>query len=473
MKAAFFGGVAQLARRPPVVFVKLSKSNGTVSSALGTEVTHLGEPGSFMPVLQEKPRVLLVVRYHRKDDVRSFRDLENKCDVTYLCHIKKPSKEIKLTSARGVYWSSYPNAQGIIEGIRPDVIVFYSLSSMLAISLNIVAKRNGIPTVYLQHGMQHDYATYRQLYLRAKETSSNLSSEILRGDADSFSTMKFVARSLSLLDTFWLPHIAAYSLVLRIVGGEFGYMIARKYCGARFLRADYYLLFSLGTSMLMRELDKPSRRQIRYLGFRGVEKNTTRDEPEEPYYILIDSPMTDLPHVPRHGRLMSVEQKANVYKVLNEFAVSKGARLVVKLHPMDYWTNWSELTNGLNVNWVRDADVAQLILNSEGCFCGTSTLLIPALYYTRVCYLNYMNTKIARDLHCQGMIHMVDPFRFAPDDISFPSMEKIKTTFVKWKDDYVGDVDNGFEKNLTCTIKDIVVQNAAGEKGISEKRWCL
>jgi hypothetical protein len=409
---------------------------------------------------QKKKTILLVCRYHRYDEVKSFEPLHKDFNVVYLYHIVKPDNELSYTNTPKIYWSDFKSPKDILDQVQPSVVVFFSLFSLVAISLNIACRKRGVKTAYLQHGTEQDYESCKRFDAISKKNrrAQNLATKINTVKKGNFSTIRFFFRTIGIREIIWLPIILIYSVVVRRLGGNFGYYFACHWFNFQLRKPDHYLFFSTYTSELTRFLDKPKENKIRYLGFRGLFDTAPETQKKEtPYYLLIDMPCTDQPHIPAHIRMMTIDQKIEFYKKLLSYCKERNAKLVIKIHPIDYVIGWESLYEEKDLIWSKDKDVITLIKNSVACFCGASTLLVPTLFYKDVCYLKYGEFLISEDLIKRQLISSVSLTSFTFEEIKFVGVDRHSSSFKLFVRDYIHDDHRSFDENLRIALNEIAI----------------
>jgi len=92
--------------------------------------------------------------------VAPFEELNHEFDFHYLFHLSKAEEGCSHTNRPRHYWNDFDTAQEVIGEIKPDRIIFMSLSGLRPIALNMAARRRAIPTFILQHGYFQSLENY-------------------------------------------------------------------------------------------------------------------------------------------------------------------------------------------------------------------------------------------------------------------------------------------------------------------------
>ena len=116
-----------------------------------------------MPLPARRLRILLCWGYHRSGWVAPFEQLNGEFDFHYLFHLSEEEEECSHTNQPRHYWNDFRAAQDILDEIKPDRLVFMSLSGLRPIALNMAARRKGIPTFVVQHGYFRSLENYLAL----------------------------------------------------------------------------------------------------------------------------------------------------------------------------------------------------------------------------------------------------------------------------------------------------------------------
>lgn len=366
-----------------------------------------------MEYIHNKPRVLFNFGYHRKGWIAPIERLRDVLDITYIFFLDPALETARHTTEKVVFWNDFTSAQQLLDKLKPDKIVFMSIDSGLNIVLNHVARKRGVRTYILQHGLLSNYADYRSRDRKSK--GMRVPSE---RPQTSFSTGAFFKSSLSLADlaALWLFPLHNY---LRKKESQ---RFADRWVRFNARMPDFYICYTEQNSLIHRQTDAPLPSKFRYIGIPELDEFfvARRSSPHHRYFLLIDQPFADN----RYGEhICSREQMIAHYETLNNYCVANGARLVVKLHPESYHSDW--LPDHENITWLRDtAELPDLVLNAEGCFGYFSTLLLPAIVFNRCVLFRVSENEMQRDAHRFGLAALIDFFNYHPDDFRWDRLSK-------------------------------------------------
>jgi hypothetical protein len=389
------------------------------------------------PVTRSANRVLKILLcwgYYRSAWIEAFEQLKARFRFTYIFYRCKEEEEACLTNEPVLYWNDFENAHQILDVVRPDKIVFMSLTSGYPIALNIAAQHRGIATFILQHGWAGSYADERVAESRATAIRK------ARGwvSAATSSSMGFLVRTLRLRDVPALPRMLLFFLMMR----RSGYFVASRYGRFRQRMPTGYICFTEPNATIYRELDRARPDQIHIIGIPEYDKffipaaSTEHAPAAMPYYLLIDQPLSENKW---GSALVSREEMIRFYRKLSAYCKNQKARLKVKLHPESYNCVW--LPQDANVEWIRDADVVALIRGAEGCFGMFSSLVLPAAVFQPLCLFNVQQFSMVADLSRRGLAVVLDFFKFQPADITFPQIDETDASFSRFVSDYFFKAD--------------------------------
>ena len=394
------------------------------------------------------PTILLCWGYHRSSWVEPFERLRDDFRFTYIFYRNRQEEEERLTSDPVLYWQDYTNAHQILDSIRPEKIVFMSLSSGYPIALNLAAQSRGIPTYILQHGMFGFYEDERASEHRANSLHKRRETTNSSGEERKSSSLGFLLRSMGLPDLIALPRMALFFSILH----RCGYFAACKHVRFRQRMPTGYICFTDRNATIYRELDRARSDQLHIIGipeydsfFRGSSCNKSH---EAPYYLLIDQPLAEnswgTPTVSR-------DDMVRFYGKLIAFCKSQNARLKIKLHPESYRCDW--LPQDENVQWVKDADVVSLIQGATACFGMFSTLVLPSAVLKPLCLFDVKPSSMVEDLGQRGVASVLDFFRFEPSDIRFCQLDHTAPAFSRFVEDYFFRMDGHSTDRLAEVLR--------------------
>lgn len=323
--------------------------------------------------MPRKKHYLLVWPTHRKDWIKVFEDLKEDFDFTFLPSTF-PHEQNYADHFYCRYWSEFNSAQELIKEIQPDGIIFMSIESGLSIALNYVAKKEGLKTYILQHGIYTNYRDYRnrERLWRKKQLAKSVRQEQYQR---SFSSLLFISRSLKALERWKLIPIALYTQLQQHIGPYW----AARHLPLKLKRADHYLCYSPYNATIHKETDRISEDEIIYIGSPDLVPYLQEEEEliEDHFYLHIDQALAENS---LGEETLSKKEMIGFYLKLNEFCLSKKAKLYIKLHPESYQSEW--LPQHENIQYLRQVEnFNRIIQSAQGCFGFYSTMIIPAIYW--------------------------------------------------------------------------------------------
>jgi hypothetical protein len=316
--------------------------------------------------------VLLCWGYHRRGWVAPFEQLQHEFDFHYLFHLTQAEEECSHTNRPRHYWNEFRSAQDVLDKIKPDRLVFMSLSGLRPIALNMVARRRGIPTFIFQHGYFRSLENYLSLSTNRSKTVAGTKSTAQASSASQ--AVLFMLRSNIAEE----PIDSLRAVAMLLASRRSGYYRSQLRFRFRGRMPDRYITYSEKTSEIHRQLDDASGSSIIPVGipefdpiFRFLANS---QEGSKKKILLIDSPNAEN----RYGvTTTSIETKVRFLKDLSLRLAERGYPLVVKLHPETYEATW--LPSLENIEYVRDHDIGSLIQEAHACAGFDSTLMIPAI----------------------------------------------------------------------------------------------
>ena len=366
---------------------------------------------------KDKIKVLANFGYYRKGWIAPLEALDpGKFELVYLYYIS-PNEELeRCTSNTVIYWSQYTNAFDLIQKVRPNRIVFMTLASGLGITLNMAAKKMQIPTFILQHGLYSNYKDYRNREKLAAKIAQHPTPNAASGDGKQvkFASSSFIFTTLKhvpFLDSFFF---ILYVLLLRKVGA----MKASRIIRFNGRTPGEYIVFTERNARIHEELDgKGVHDKLRVIGNPELDMFLVNDRElintYGEYFLLIDQPFAENRF---NEHIVSKQEAVEFYKKLGQYALSKGAKLVIKLHPESYRSNW--LPAGAHIIYVRECDnMNALIKNSMGCFGSFSTLMIPAAFFRPTILFKVTYSVFIDHMEELGLVKVLDYKSFEIEDI--------------------------------------------------------
>lgn len=359
-----------------------------------------------------KQTILLNWPYHRKDWLLPFLKLQDQFEFIFLSYPVKPSS-INLDGFKTIYWQDYSNANEILNSIQPDKVVFMSIESGYAIALNMAARTKSIPTMVLQHGLFHDYEFYRKQEIYNRRSSKYKIHEDLF-PSDKKHIFKFLIRSLSTLQIVHLPLIFFYLTLKNRLGTNY----ALKLFNLNWRKSQKYICYTMFNARIYKERDRITEHKLVEIGNPHYDQffQTKENFPvyTDKYYLLIDQPFAENSF--NEFDISKSEMNA-FYSKLNEFCISKNAKLYIKLHPESY--NSTFMLQHENIKYFKDIQLEPLIRSSEGCFGSFSNILLPALLIKKCILFKSISSKTQDDIVDMGMADLLDFKGFSINQIDF------------------------------------------------------
>lgn len=394
--------------------------------------------------MNDKPIILLVWGYHRKGWLHAFNQLNNDYNFHYIFHLSKPDNEVNHSKSDNIhYWSDFQSAQDIIKKISPSKVVFMGINSPNTIALNLVAKRKKIETIILQHGMFHKYADYLRLAkeeMAARIKTNNFERSKIK--VDRFFLLIFLLRSVALIT----PMVLLYVFKLTYLKRKYLEVEALKKAPSKFRRPNKYIVFTKDNASIYMERDKVAQEQLTEIGNPEMDmyfnSELTKKYSESNYYLLIDQPWSEVKEYSSPGFGVSKEQTNAFYTKLADYASSQSAKLKVKLHPYSYESTF--LIPHPNIEYLKDVDMVELVLNSKGVFGFSSTLTLPAIYFGKCCLFKiWEQSSYQNEIEELKVAQVLDYHTFTIENINFKSIEKETKYLELFVKKYLYKVDSG------------------------------
>ncbi len=362
---------------------------------------------------KERKTILLNWGYHRKSWVAPFNALREAFDFVYLSNIH-PSldKECYVEEPR-IYWSEFGNANEILDRVSPDKVVFMALESGLGIALNTAAKKRGIPTYILQHGLYTTYEDYRarEEIWKKKDTKTVVPQT---KQEFSFSSLKFLLASCTVSDLFKLFKFPWYLYLSKKEGTYY----AAKNAVFPGRKPDKYICYTHKNATIHRELDRVPEHRLVYIGNPELDTYlipSPSPKSDRPYFLHIDQALAENSF---GEETVSIEAMQRFYSKINQYCKTNGAKLKIKLHPESYRSQW--LPADPNIEWIRDTeDMPTLIQHARGCFGFYSTLVLPAIFWNPTVLFKSSDSDLQEVAVGMGVVQLLDLYTFEPGDIRF------------------------------------------------------
>ena len=324
------------------------------------------------------------------------------------------------------YWSEFTSVQEVLDQLQPDGIIFMSIESGLSIATNYLAQKRGIQTIMLQHGIFTNYRDYRvREKLWRKESRAKEARSVHQ--AKGFSTLGFLKASLRGVDRIHLLAIALFTKIQQ----KYGPYWAAKHLPLKIKRADLYLCYSPFNATIHRETDRISEQQIRYIGSPELISylEPQSDLIHEAFYLHIDQALAENSF---GEETVSKEQMIEFYLKLNQYCLTQGTKLYIKLHPESYHSTW--LPQDENIVYLRHLDnLNRLVQSAKGCFGFYSTMIIPAIYWKPTVLFRIQYSALQEEIKKLGNTQILDFWNFDLAEFEFrvvENREQIRKEFI-------------------------------------------
>jgi len=376
----------------------------------------------------EKQKILLVWGYHRQAWVKIFEELTDDFYFTYLFYSFPEQETESFTNCNKIYWSHFRSAQHLLEEVQPSKVVFMSAEAPHTMSLNWLCKKQEIETITFQHGLFHNLNLY--IKLQEGQIKANKKNKlILTAEA---SLIKHNIFKHQLLFLFFTTKFVAFNLYWYILKQKF---LERKFTNtealslnkSKFRLTSKYIVYSKGTSQIYKERDGVTTQQLIEIGspeFQSFVNYASQNQiQEKAYFLLIDQPFSEIKDFNSSGFGISKKQTNEFYLKLNSFALLHNCRLKIKLHPYSYESDF--FIKHANIDYIKDTEIKELVMNSKGVFGFFSSLIIPAIFYKKVVLFEiWEESDFTTYLKKSSLVSMKDYFNFELQENTFQEINK-------------------------------------------------
>lgn len=317
-------------------------------------------------------RILACWPYARRGWIAPLEGLRDRGhEVIYLAYRtpdEEPCDHALAPERPRLFWRQFANAHELLRKHDPDRVVLMGTEGAWHLAVLAAARRAGIPTAVLQHGLLGPHREYEGLApaVLALDRPRHRS----RLPAVSFLVRTLRHDSSELLRALRYLLDAARSTAW--VAGPRHPLATR--------RADAYLAASASEAEFFLVNDHVGADRVHATGLPELDGILGRSggAPAPRSVLLIDTPHTGGPH--GAGTMSGDEKAHHLARLGHDLAVS-GRRLTVKLHPDSYSDRWPDDSRLSRITLVRDADLLDLITAHEVVIGFESTLLIAALHH--------------------------------------------------------------------------------------------
>lgn len=288
-------------------------------------------------------------------------------DLTYLFHRRAEEETAVATVWPRRYWLEFRDAQQVLDHLRPDRIVFMGLDGTWSIALNAVARRRGIPTFLLQHGIDWPPRYFPEAPPSHASTGAAAPTLPSRLPA-----LRFLARTLALRPD---QVLGVARLVRRSSREGFPRAARRRTLPVRV--PDLHLVTGPASALAPVERDGAVARDLCIVGLPEFHGRVAVEGPRpdrEDTVLLLDTPHTGTPN---RRSVVTAATKAEALRRLGRDLQRSGLRLRVKLHPYSYGDDWA--VDGDGVTYLRDVDLDAELTRAAVVVGFESTLMILAM----------------------------------------------------------------------------------------------
>lgn len=331
--------------------------------------------------MKKKPTILLIWWYERKDFMEVLKKLKDDYNVILLYYFSKSHEKLDQFPDYGlesVYWNDFTSAQHLIQTVKPHTIIFMGLSSLLPMTLNIVAKSRNIPTILLEHGLRDFQNSIRRdlAGTRSKEQKGEEHHKIYSQNKKR--NLQFLINSIRPNNFLSVLKLGKFLFLKRSLP-EFLALSKVKF---KSRRPTFYFVPSTYYIEQYKFLDGAVPTEFKFIGnlfLDDVIKSINIKEKKNlNYFLLIDQPL---------NKPME-ESKKLFLSNLNEFALNNKCKLLIKLHPRSY--NAPPLIEHENIEYLKHVDdIARLMVESTKCYGFFSTLILPIIGNKEVAILSF------------------------------------------------------------------------------------
>lgn len=336
----------------------------------------------------KRPVLLLNWNYYRADITEPLLQLAEQFELVFLHDYAPSDKTGCVQEFTRIFWNNYASPYDLLNEIKPAKIVFYDCESFHQVGLVVAARNKGIRTFVLEHGLRGGYEVEieKQKYYHSLKNPVTVYHHPVSGVSTISHrnlTLLFYLRALKFRDILSLPCVFKFIYSRKKYGLTYGLNRVKN----KFRYADFYINFTEKNASYIMVRDGVPLNRFRLCGnpsFDNFFAKAKKFVPsmEEKYILLLDAPFSD---TDVFG--MTKEDKNSFLIKLNDFAISKGMKLKVKLHPLSYSSDYFFRHD--NISYHRAEDIVPLIFNSSACVHVHMSSLMPlAMLYKPYLFFN-------------------------------------------------------------------------------------
>jgi len=323
----------------------------------------------------KKSKVLLCWGYNRKSWIEYFEKIKHEVDFTYLFFYSRKDEDACYTDVEIRYYWDFKSAKEILRLLRPEKVIFMGLEGWHCIALNIECKRASIPTFYMVHG-----SSVISLDDHKETINFAIAKKIAPQKLVNYCRVTiFLVKALGIEGLKYFPAL----LKLQYLKNKISVEWALKKVQIPIRKPDYYIVYTEKDKQLFVEQDLATEKQFWLIGTPDVERFidiiNEIDVQEKGYLLYLESPLSDIPGYDYQLNLLPFNEHLKLIEKFNEYALLKGLRLKIKLHPYSYQDD--RFPKHENIDYYRDCEKEKLILQAHQVIFYTTSLATPALMF--------------------------------------------------------------------------------------------
>jgi hypothetical protein len=318
-----------------------------------------------------RPRILVAATLGRADLLAMFGQLAERAELTFVEYAGTPGVEPERYEPYGrlTTWEEHRSARSLLDAVEPDLLAMLAIGSRNQLALRCEARRRGLRVVHVEHG----YRLPRKIQLAfSLDRSTPANGAGTQATGSSLATHRFFAASLPRLPLADAVHLARYALPS--VGGA-SHEAQDAVVDLR--RPDRYVSFSPECFAFHGDFDRVPPEVAERTVYTGVPqfdcfRSDREAEPDSGDVVLVD-------HQLHNSGVLGWDERFHREwaESIHAAVVAAGRRLVVKSHPGDRTSAWTEYDDG-SVEIVPSIELLERRARSARVTLGImSTLQLP------------------------------------------------------------------------------------------------
>lgn len=261
------------------------------------------------------------------------------------------------------YWRDFRSGHHLLDEFRPDCVLMMGTEGAWAISTIFAARKRGVPTALLQHGVFSPVTEY-------ESSTARVRAMVDATTRDRLPALRFLSRSLASR-----PQELARAVKYLMAASRDTAWVAAPRHPLSSRRVDRYLIASDRAGDFHRGMDHVNDELLRVVGLPEFDMllGAQIPRPRQRSAVLLDTPHTGSPH---KAPVISGEEKLAGLQRLGDELATAGWRLTVKLHPASFADAWAIDSDSLT--FIRDASPIDVIARADVVIGFDSTLLVAA-----------------------------------------------------------------------------------------------